>query len=321
MYKVVRNQKYDFSGESYGQDCFPSIHKYPATMIPQVGAEIINEIGGKFLSILDPYCGSGSSFASGLACGITDFTGFDLNPLAIAITKARFTRLNLSLLENCINFIRETAYAKKANGLEKVEIERFNNFDYWFSEKVALQLQMLKNLINEILDHDIKRLLIVALCSTIRDCSYVRNNEFKLYRMKEESLLLFNPDVLDIYFYTVSKLVDIYQKYYHNRLDIVKTSFKNEAFTNTQRLFDIVLTSPPYGDSKTTVAYGQFSMFANSWALGVENARVIDNLLMGGTRTNQSKTVGIIRDQISEISKIDNKRALDVHSFYYELKN
>jgi len=27
----------------------------------------------------------------------------------------------------------------------------------------------------------------------------------------------------------------------------------------------MVVTSPPYGDSRTTVAYGQFSRWANEW--------------------------------------------------------
>jgi DNA modification methylase len=39
---------------------------------------------------------------------------------------------------------------------------------------------------------------------------------------------------------------------------------------------DLIVTSPPYGDSKTTVAYGQFSRLANQW-LGIRNANKIDS--------------------------------------------
>ena len=45
--------------------------------------------------------------------------------------------------------------------------------------------------------------------------------------------------------------------------------------------FDCILTSPPYGDSKTTCAYGQFSTFTNEW-LGMKEARKLDSFLMGG---------------------------------------
>jgi len=42
---------------------------------------------------------------------------------------------------------------------------------------------------------------------------------------------------------------------------------------------DIVITSPPYGDSRTTVAYGQYSRFSLEW-LGLKNGDV-DKLSMG----------------------------------------
>mgnify|MGYP000318302539 FL=1 len=49
---------------------------------------------------------------------------------------------------------------------------------------------------------------------------------------------------------------------------------------------DIVVTSPPYGDSRTTVAYGQFSRLANQW-LGFEELNEVDKRSMGGTRKKE----------------------------------
>ena len=79
---------------------------------------------------------------------------------------------------------------------------------------------------------------------------------------------------------------------------------------------DIVVTSPPYGDSKTTVAYGQFSRLSNQW-LDIENASQIDNELMGG-KVKPIKKIGIkiIDETIKKISTVDEKRAKDVYSFY-----
>src|SRR4029078_11976130 len=53
-----------------------------------------------------------------------------------------------------------------------------------------------------------------------------------------------------------------------------------------EKSIDLVVTSPPYGDSQTTVAYGQFSRLANQW-LGFENSQKLDSTLMGGTRHSQ----------------------------------
>jgi tRNA G10 N-methylase Trm11 len=44
---------------------------------------------------------------------------------------------------------------------------------------------------------------------------------------------------------------------------------------------DLVVTSPPYGDSHTTVAYGQYSHLSAAW-LGLEEPERIDRKLMGG---------------------------------------
>ncbi|XZJ61947.1 hypothetical protein ACSXEL_17120 (plasmid) [Clostridium perfringens] len=48
--------------------------------------------------------------------------------------------------------------------------------------------------------------------------------------------------------------------------------------------FDLLITSPPYGDSKTTVAYGQFSRLSLQW-LNLEmemEVNQLDNVMLGG---------------------------------------
>lgn len=75
-YTVERNTKYDFAGQSYASK-YPNLHRYPATMLPQIGIEVLKELNINTGKLLDPYCGSGSSFASGLEVGINEMYGFD----------------------------------------------------------------------------------------------------------------------------------------------------------------------------------------------------------------------------------------------------
>lgn len=65
MYNVLRNENYDCIGNSYAS-LYPNLHKYPATMLPQIGINLFKEFNIKANSLLDPYCGSGSSFTVGL---------------------------------------------------------------------------------------------------------------------------------------------------------------------------------------------------------------------------------------------------------------
>ena len=77
----------------------------------------------------------------------------------------------------------------------------------------------------------------------------------------------------------------------------------------------MVVTSPPYGDSSTTVAYGQFSRWANEW-FNFPNAKNLDRILMGGNSQNiftiepQS-----IREELLEIKSIDQVRYKQVMAF------
>jgi len=317
-YKVIRNEKYDFIGQSYSTS-YPNIHKYPATMIPQIGIELFKEFEIKRGKLLDPYCGSGSSFTVGLDRGLTEMYGFDINPLAVLISRAKFTKVDIEKAKEIRQQLRNRVYEfiKIEDNLKKIEIPQHYNIDFWFSKVVLQKLSVLKHFIDKI-QIDIRRLFLVPLSETIRECSYTRNHEFKLYRIKPEEILQFNPDVFRVYFDKLNKVIDIYEKYYLPKLNDVKIDISYSKFPKKENEFDIVLTSPPYGDSFTTVAYGQFSMFSNQW-FGIKYARQIDKMLMGGSIVKEIYPNSIITDFINEISKKSIRRALEVSSFYFDL--
>jgi hypothetical protein len=98
-------------------------------------------------------------------------------------------------------------------------------------------------------------------------------------------------------------------------LDLNKDIIHEECAT-------ILVTSPPYGDSRTTVAYGQFSRYSAAW-IGFNENEVwqVDNCVLGGKKyTNledlESPTLNII---ISKISDMDQNRARDVYSFFKDI--
>jgi hypothetical protein len=137
--------------------------------------------------------------------------------------------------------------------------------------------------------------------------------------MKSEDVLKFNPDVLGVYFDRLNKVLDVYEYCYLPKLEKVQVSITYKQFPKQENYFDAVLTSPPYGDSKTTVAYGQFSQFSNEW-LGIDYARQIDVLLMGGKHKKKNYTNGILSDYIREVEQHDSKRSLEVSAFYFDLE-
>ena len=302
---------------------FPNLHKYPATMLPQIGIDILREFNISKGKLLDPYCGSGSSFASALECGLTDLYGFDINPLAVLISKVKFTKISINqLLEAKKNFRNNVfEFLKNEENLKTLKTSKITNIEFWFSQQVIENLNLLKHFIYEIKNENIRNFFLVPFSETVRECSYTRNNEFKLYRMKSEDILNFNPDVVGVYFKKLEDTLFNYLNFYFPKLEKgVSVDIQYSKFQPTKNHFDVVLTSPPYGDSRTTVAYGQFSTLSNEWT-GIDYARKIDGMLMGGTKTKTNISKGVIADYITQINKEDNKRALEVSSFYNDLDN
>lgn len=316
-FKVERDTSLDFVGEAYAT-AYPNLHRYPATMIPQLGISLLERLGVASGSLLDPYCGSGSSFAAGVHVGMKSLYGFDLNPLAVLISRAKFTPLNsdevLSARDELVSKVLKTKPASESAR----DIPNITNIDYWFPREGMLQLVSIKRLVDKVEHQGIRDLFLLALSESIRDVSFTRKNEFKLYRIPAEKMASHRPDVISIFVAYLNRVTEIYLTKYLPNLKGVKTQIRNEPFDSLKKKVDLVLTSPPYGDSRTTVAYGQFSTLTNEW-LGIEDARKIDSKLMGGKRVKSLLQDSIVTSQLHEVGEVDAKRALEVSSFYEDL--
>ena len=137
--------------------------------------------------------------------------------------------------------------------------------------------------------------------------------------MSEEKRKNFNPDVFDLFFKNLDKTLNTYVKVYLPLLKKQKFYFYGKEFKYKKNKYDVVLTSPPYGDSRTTVAYGQFSTLSSEW-IGFPESRKIDSKLMGGKRVKSLYNKGVLSSAIKKIEQRDSKRALEVSSFYIDLE-
>ena len=304
-------------------------HTYPAMMIPQVAQKLIKEYSSKKTKLLfDPYCGTGTSLVEATVSGINSI-GTDLNPLARIIAEAKTTIIEQQTLEFYLKDFNDYLYYFRygINKKASVILPNFSNVDFWFSKQVKGDLAVIKNYIDKIEDESIRKFFIVAFSQTIRECSWTRKNEFKLYKMDSEKIKHFKPNAFLAFENALAR----------NRLgliELIKAKKKNAIATvhdfNTvnsiptflsEKSVDLIVTSPPYGDSPTTVAYGQFSRLANEW-LGFENCAKIDRQLMGGYKKEIEKFnwSATLNREIAKIQKIDENRAKDVCSFYSDYK-
>ena len=290
------------------------VHTYPAMMIPQIARRLIYLYGKDAKTLLDPFMGSGTSLVeASLTNQIKEAYGFDLNPLAFLISKVKTTPLNIENLDKELsNIIKSKNYK---------ELPKFKNIEFWFKPKVIEQLAIIKTAINKINDKDIKDFFLVCFSETVRNVSNTRNGEFKLYRMSDKDLIKHNP-------YVISEFERIALKNMKGMKEYVKVRQKTKTipqnYSSMEELplspesIDLIVTSPPYGDSKTTVAYGQFSRLALQW-LDYEDVASLDNRLLGGKASKELEikiNSSTLKDIIKRIAEIDGKRAKEVLSFY-----
>ncbi|MDE5421739.1 site-specific DNA-methyltransferase [Ancylomarina sp. DW003] len=301
-------------------------HTYPAMMIPQIAGKLISDFGTNANILLDPYCGSGTSLVEASIAGINSI-GFDLNPLARLIAKVKTTPIELQSLKLHLHdfddFLFSFRYGfKKTDSIICPDFARIN---FWFSKDVKQKLSIINNYIENIENVQISDFFKVALSQTIRETSWTRNNEFKLYKMSSEQIRSFKPDPFNKIAEVLGRNYLGLEEYISRRKENVSTALYDCNSCNyiskrkvPNSSVDIVVTSPPYGDSSTTVAYGQFSTLANQWLGFMENGRMLDKNLMGGIAAKRVKTFSstVLNDIVNDISKKDIKRALDVVAFY-----
>ena len=219
----------------------------------------------------------------------------------------------------------------KANNIEK-EVPNFTNLGFWFKPKVILELQIIKDEIKKIKNEDIRNIFLVAFSETIRLVSNRRNGEFKMYRMQPEKVEKFKPNVKLEFEKILNRNIQKHitfsaeNKQYTGNINIYNDNAKDLPNIPNNSI-DLIITSPPYGDSKTTVAYGEFSRLSLQWLelYGTDESSIksIDKNLMGGNKKEieiRNLNSETFNNSYKKICKIDDKRAKDVYAFYYDLE-
>ena len=326
--KYIRKIDYswDYKGEKT-KTYTHGIHTYPAMFIPQVGRRLLETYSKEGDTICDIFCGSGTALVESKLIGRNVY-GVDFNPFAIFLAHAKTTPINPKKLTK--------EYIALLGRVEKIkdnEIKRpdFKNIDFWFKDKVIVKLAKLKRAIREIKDKSIQNFLMVAFSETVRYSSNTKTGEFKLVRVKGDKLEKHDPDVLGLFRKYAEKniagMTDFYKDAKKNSWTKIIYGDSSKDNGIKENSIDCIITSPPYGDSRTTVAYGQFSRLSAQWIDIFDDpndASGVDNDLLGGRATKNLTHVlssGYLTESLEKIAKQDEARARDVLSFYIGLND
>ncbi len=303
------------------------IHTYPAMFIPQVARKLILEFTRAGETVADIFCGSGTTLVESAVLG-RNALGIELNPLAVLIAQAKTKPIAPELLNAALDNIIATF---KVNPHVPIAFSPNSNLDFWFAQRNAATLNAIKQAVELVADVNIKRFFLVAFSEIVRKASFTKDNEFKLVRDKRKVANGVAIDAFDEFLRIARRNIEGMISYFTDYNESVKTKIVQGDSTQDNGIpdnsVDFILTSPPYGDSRTTVAYGQFSRLSSQWlGLVTDERKDIDSLLLGGGRNIQRFDLdwamnhsGLLAQTLQLIAERDSERADDVLKFFGDL--
>lgn len=230
-------------------------HKYPAKFIPHIPKWAIEKYlnGSKNKTILDPFCGSGTTLVEGILAG-HNVIGIDIDPLSSMISKVKTTKIDVTKLHKISNWlVKEIKQKKKGNFKPDCE-----TIEHWFSKDTIKKLSIIRTLINHIPEmfgdnkkaKDIQDILLICFSSIIRRVSNADNESQKTYvshtKVKEPE------EVTPLFFSQLGLFIDRISKF--SEIAHPKLTSKIICSTSAQSLdkklkgqqVDLAITSPPY---------------------------------------------------------------------------
>lgn len=248
---------------------------YPAMMVPATQSAIIN-IFADFLPedafAIDPFMGSGTSLLSCMEFGFNVF-GQDINPFAVLLSRAKTTAYDITSLKDAHSRIVERIEKDKSSHIAI----SFPNIDKWFTKESQIDFSKIRRAIQLESDSSIRIFFWVLMSEAIRIGSNDRTSTFKLHCRSKEELEHRNVNVLKEFSTIAKRGIEDYSLFCNKlQTEHAATNMDFRGITeikwgNTQlgiesdHKFNLLVSSPPYGDNNTTVTYGQTSYLPLQW--------------------------------------------------------
>ncbi len=190
---VLRTIDWDFAGAKTDYLTHP-LHPYPAKFIPQIPNALIQELSSVGDTVLDPFCGSGTTLVEALALK-RHAVGLDANPIACLISKAKTIKLDafnagtLQNLRTSLNMLGVRLSTGQTSLFDTIDIDTAPTstskaISFWFDPQVIHELARIKDLCYG-LTRDAARTLALAVFSSVivsvsrqdSDTRYVRRSK------------------------------------------------------------------------------------------------------------------------------------------------
>ncbi len=305
-YSEVDKQFWSFrTGAS--RDQINSLFQYPAMMVPRMQERLIDtivDVVPNTRRLFEPFVGAGTIMVGAMKKRL-DFTGQDINPLAILLCKTKSGPFFYDALREQSNVVVDLIKSDRKTNIEA----DFRGLKKWFREDVATDLSKIRRSIRKERQLWCRRFYWVALAETVRLTSNSRTTTFKLHMRPSEELCAAHSSPREIFSQIVEKNLKRLAtqkhlltesgalkrgRYIGNiRLRLTDTSAANlEGTEKSKGRYDLLVSSPPYGDNKTTIPYGQHSFLPLQWIDLADISDDLDHHWISSTHEIDSRSLG-----------------------------
>jgi hypothetical protein len=309
-----------------------SLFQYPAMMVPVVQKKIIELIIGVKPSIstmLDPYVGAGTTFTAAMSYGL-DCYGQDINPLAILVSKAK-TDLGWSD-QNLRDAFSDVITLIKADNKSDIAVT-FPNMEKWFKPDVSISLSKIRRAIQIQKEIQIRRILWAIFAETVRLTSNDRTSTYKLHARPASEIVgrnvspiavfenLLEQSAQDVINFksSLSRAGFVIDDRYTRKIKLLLGNTSETLLAQQDKEtgnFDLLVTSPPYGDNTSTVPYGQHAYLPLQW---IDLADIDPNADVSFLRTTQEIDRRSLGGHISK--KLIDEKTAELEQFSVSLAN
>ena len=320
--------------------------QYPAMMVPQMVGQALDSVGARRsgqIRLLDPFAGAGTVVTEAIARG-WDVTAVDLNPLAALLCQAKAGPFHPKVMADAV--ARVLAVVSRA-GMDAHHW--FPNVRKWFEPTVIEGLSRLRQAISTEPLRYVRRFLWVVMAETVRLTSNSRLSSVKLHVKLPKDRVATDPVVVFariadrnlVLLKAETEALRLAGRLRHDgwpssRTTVILGDATDLVAVGIEERPNVLLTSPPYGDNRSTIAYGQHAYLPLQWIDlcdagatdrgSVVRPSTIDSMSLGGMRkggieraAELSAISGTTRVVLDRLAAIRRDHATKVGAFLGDL--
>lgn len=221
------------------------IHPYFATFKPGIATCMIDGISDPKDTVLDPFCGSGTTAIEGATHGRNVICS-DVNPLASLITRVKLAPVNPDTIHGEVDTIKQRVQKDRSATVQR-SIPYVKNIDHWFSPEAVRDLARLKYAIEITHNLDTKDFLATAFSRTVKKASKSVDGFDVEYRLPKNGKIKPSVDVIKTFDTVVDTMLEhVSEKPLIKQVNVLSESVR-DLHSIPNESVDAIVTDPPYG--------------------------------------------------------------------------